>query len=130
MPKYTSPYQARIALSENLDMSVDQMIMIQDAINFLDENKIIVGKVSSAVELFLPAIKFKKYELVHYISVSHFRTDYLSVFLQFVCDFFEQYTRKIIEMYRFKLILMVNRFKTVVFMPKTALQILKLLKNR
>ena len=88
MPKYTSPYQARIALSETEHMSVDQIVMIQDAINFIAEKKIIVGKVSSAIEPFLPGIKFKKGEIIHYISVSHFRTDYLSVFLQLVSILF------------------------------------------
>ena len=51
-------------------------------------------------------------------------------FEKFSDFFFKNKTKKIIEIYCSELILMVNRFKTVVFMPKTALQILKLLKNR
>ena len=51
-------------------------------------------------------------------------------FEKFSDFFFKTKTKKIIEIYCSELILMVNRFKTVVFMPKTALQILKLLKNR
>ena len=34
--------------------------------------------------------------------------------------FFKNKTKEIIEIYRSELILMVNRFKTVVFVPKTA----------
>ena len=51
-------------------------------------------------------------------------------FEKFSDFFFKNKTKKIIEIYCSELILMVNRFETVVFMQKTALQILKLMKNR
>ena len=51
-------------------------------------------------------------------------------FEKFSDFFFKTKTKKIIEIYCSELILMVNRFETVVFMQKTALQILKLMENR